>query len=226
MLIKEEILAAFRNSLEGVIIFLPRLGGMLLTFLIGWIIAGMARRLTLQILKIIQLEPFAEKVGLNRNLERLGSKVTSSELIANLVKWSVVFMFLLPAVEILGLEQITVMLQGLLGYIPNVVIAVVMVMFGAIIADLMADFVRHTAAALATSTANFLAGLAKYAILVFSILAALSQLKIATTMIHTLFTGLVAMLALAGGLAFGLGGREIAAEILQDLRRSLQEKED
>ena len=220
----DKVLFALSGSMSLVIDFLPRFLGALVVFLVGWIVAGVSKKITFQILKIVQLEPFAEKVGLTENLRKLGSAVTPAELIADLVKWAIVIMFLSPAVEVLGLQQITVMMHGLLSYIPNVIVAVVIVMFGAIIADLTADFVRGTAAALEASTTHFLANLARYSILVFSILAALTQLRIAESMIRTLFTGLIGMVALAGGLAFGLGGKDTAAEILESIKRSLGEK--
>ncbi|OQX51298.1 hypothetical protein B5M47_01145 [candidate division CPR3 bacterium 4484_211] len=220
----DQVIIAVNEGINSVISFTPRLVGMLVIFLIGWLVAGICKKLTLQILKVIQLEPFADKVGLTRRLQDLGSTVTPVDLIADLIKWTVVIIFLTPAVEVLGLSQITVMMRGLLGYIPNIIVAVVIVMFGVIIADLTADFVRSGAAALASSTANVLAALSKYTVITFSILAALSQLKIAEQMVNTLFTGLVAMIAIAGGLAFGLGGKDLAAEILEAIKKSLTQK--
>ncbi|MBU0708650.1 hypothetical protein KJ596_02745 [Patescibacteria group bacterium] len=220
-----QVISEITNSLSAILRFIPNIFVALGIFVLGWLVAGVARRLTLQILKIVQLEPFAEKVGLSENLRKLGSTVSPAELIADLIKWTVVIVFLSPASDILGLEQIAYLVTRLLSYIPNVVVAVVIVMFGAIIADLSADFVRSAAVALSSSTSNFLASLARYSILAFSILAALSQLRIAANLINTLFTGFVAMIALAGGLAFGLGGKDMAGEILEDVRNSLSEKE-
>lgn len=216
---------ALTDSLISVVNFLPNLLAALLIFVAGIFIARVFKKLTLELLKILQLEPFAEKVGLSENLRHLGSSISPAELIGDLVRWTVVIIFLVPAVEVLGLTQIAELVQSLLNYIPNVIVAVVIVMVGTIIADLSADFVRGTAAALSSSTANFLAGIAKYSILIFSVLAALSQLNIATAMVNTLFTGFVAMIAIAGGLAFGLGGKEMAADILKNIRGALSEEE-
>lgn len=220
----DAVLLAVVKGLSAFSDFVPKLLGAGIVFLIGWIIAGICKRLTLRILDILQLEPFAEKVGLSAAFEKLGAPVSPPELIGDLVKWAVVVVFLSPAVEILGLTQITVILHSLLAYIPNVLVAIVILMLGAIFADLVAQFVTGTAQALEPSTANVLGVVCKYAILIFAALAALSQLRIAESMINTLLTGLVGMLALAGGLAFGLGGRETAAEILEAIKKSLKGK--
>jgi len=220
----DKVILALSDSLTGFISFMPSLFGALAVFVAGYLVASLARRLTLEILKVFQLEPFAEKVGLSESLRKLGSEVTPTGLIGDLIKWSVVIMFLSPAAEVLGLQQISVLVHSIIGYIPNVIVAVIIIMFGVIIAEISADFVRGAAVALKSSTANFLAVSAEYVIIVFSVLAALSQMKIAENLVNTLFTGLVAMLALAGGLAFGLGGREFAADILSNIKRALSEK--
>lgn len=217
------VLAVF-NSLQKFVDFLPNLIGALIIFTFGWLVAGVLRNLTLRFLKIIQLEPFAEKVGLADALKRAGATLTAPELIAELVKWATVLVFLSPAVEVLGLSQVTSVINSVLLYIPNVLVAVLIIMFGAIFADLTAQFVRGGASALGSSTAHIFAVITKYIIVIFAVLASLSQLGIAQQLIATLFTGLVAMLAIAGGLAFGLGGKDTAAEILENLKQSLQER--
>lgn len=220
----DAVVSAVGKSLAGFASIIPNLVGAIIVFTIGWIVAGICKNVTLRILKVLQLEPFAEKVGLSDTLKRLGTAVTPPELIGELVKWFVVIVFLTPAVEILGLTQITGILSSFLLYIPNVLVAVIIVMFGTIFADLIAQVVKGGATALGASTAGALSTITKYSIVTFAVLAALSQLGIAQRLIQTLFTGFVAMLAIAGGLAFGLGGKDLAAEILENLKQSLRER--
>jgi hypothetical protein len=221
----DTILSAISNSVNAFLIFIPNLIGALIIFSIGWIFAGFAKRIVLKFLEIAQLEPFAEKVGMSNALKRAGVAVTPSELLAEIVRWAVVLVFLNPTVEIMGLSKVTEVINTVLLYIPNVIVAALILMFGIIFADLTAQFIKGTAAALGTGTANALEAITKYAMVTFVVLAALSQLGIAERLITTLFTGLVAMVAIAGGLAFGLGGKEMAADILNGLKRSLQERE-
>lgn len=220
----DAVVLAVVNSLEKFANFLPNLLGALIIFVFGWLVAGVLRNLTLKILSMVQLEPFAEKVGLSDALKRAGATLTAPELIAELIKWATVLVFLSPTVEVLGLSQVTQVINSVLLYIPNVLVAVLIIMFGAIFADLTAQFVRGGASALGSSTARVFAVITKYAIVIFAVLVSLSQLGIAQQLIATVFTGLVAMLAIAGGLAFGLGGKDTAAEILEKLKESLRER--
>lgn len=214
---------ALTNSFEAFLAFLPNLVAAFLVLVIGWIVAGFLKGFTLRVLQIIQLEPFAEKVGLADTLKRFGAHVTAPELIAEIVKWAIFLIFVNPAAQILGLDQLNIIINEILGYIPNVIVAALILMFGAIFSDLTASFVRGTANAMGTRAAGGLAVISRYAVLIFAFLAALSQLGIAQTLINTLFTGLVAMLALAGGLAFGLGGKDHASELIAEIKRSMQD---
>lgn len=218
------VITAIANALYGFLSVIPNILGALVVFVIGWIIAGVLKNAVIKLFDIIQLEPFAEKVGISSALKKVGAKMGPNELIGELVKWGTVLVFLSPAVEILGLTQVTTLINEVLTYIPNVLVAVLIVFFGFIFADLTAQFVRGTAAALGSGTASALSVVTKYAIGIFAVLAALNQMGIAQGLIATLFTGFVAMFAIAGGLAFGLGGKDTAAEILDNLKRSLQEK--
>ncbi len=212
------------NSLRSIVDFSPKLIGAALIFFLGWIIAKLVKRLVIKILDITQLEPFAEKVGISSALKRVGASITPIELLSEIIRWAVVLIFLNPTVEILGLTQITVIINDVLLYIPRVIVAALILMLGMIFADLTAQFVKSTAAAFGSTTANALEVVTKYAVIIFVVLASLSELGIAQSLIATLFTGFVAMFTIAGGLAFGLGGKDLAAEILENLKKSLQEK--
>ncbi len=214
---------ALTDSIESFLQFLPNLVAAFLVLVIGWIVAGFLKGFTIRLLTVVQLEPFAEKVGLADTLKRFGAQVTAPELIAEIVKWAVFLVFVNPAAQILGLDQLNLIINEILGYIPNVIVAALILMFGVIFSDLTSSFVRGTADAMGTRAAASLAVISKYSVIIFAFLAALSQLGIAQGLITTLFTGFVAMLALAGGLAFGLGGKDHAAELIGELRKSMQD---
>lgn len=213
------------DSFESFWNYLPSIIAAIVIFSIGWILAKITKRIVIKFLELSQIEPFAEKVGLSTALKRVGTTISPAELLGEIVRWAVVLVFLNPTVEVLGLSQVNVLINGTLAYIPKVIVAVLILMLGAIFADLTSQFVHGAAAALGTGAANALEVVTKYSILTFVILAALSELGIAETLIATLFTGFVAMIAIAGGLAFGLGGKDLAADILEGLRDKLKEKD-
>lgn len=220
----DTVLLALSNSLSQFLNFLPKLIGAIVIFAIGLLIASLIKTLVMRLLNMAQLEPFSERVGLTNVLRSLGATLTPQEVLGEIIRWAIIFVFLVPASEVLGLPQLSSLINGLVGYIPNVVVAVAVVMVGAIVADILGELVGGTSHAIGASTANVLAVIAKYSVIVFSVMIALSELGIASAIINTLITGLVAMLALAGGLAFGLGGKDTAAEILEAFKKNLREK--
>lgn len=198
--------------------YLPRFFGGLVVLLVGLLVSRVVARLVLALLKALRVGKFLVQV---RVLSDEGQFKVWEVLFAQLSKWTTVILFLIPAVEIWGLSKVTDVLNGLLLYLPNVFVAVIVGLLGFVIANLTSDIVRHSAKGLDQKAAVFLAGVANYAILFFTALVILSQLGVAADLVRILFTGFVAMMALAGGLAFGLGGKDLAAEILKALRERL-----
>lgn len=198
--------------------YLPRFFGGLVILLVGLLVSRLVARLVLALLKALRVGKFLVQV---RVLSEEGQFKVWEVLFAQLSKWTVVILFLVPAVETWGLSKVTDVLNGLLLYLPNVFVAVIVGLLGFVIANLTADVVRQSAKGLDEKASAFLAGVANYAILFFTALVILSQLGVAADLVRILFTGFVAMMALAGGLAFGLGGKDLANEILKRLRDRL-----
>jgi hypothetical protein len=157
-------------------------------------------------------------------LKKADTNLSVSKLLGELLRWFVILIFLLPAVDQLGLGEVNEVLLSLLRYIPNVVVAVIIVAAGAVAAKIARDFVTATATGLGAQFSSAVGQVAQISIMVFAFLAALTQLGVAPDLIKILFTGFVAMIALAGGLAFGLGGRETAEDLLKSIRKSLEDK--
>jgi len=210
----ESVFQALNDSLRATANLLPGLVTAIVIFIVGVIIAFFLRRLLIRILVAINLEKALAPTGIPAALKRTEASLTVSGLLGELLRWFVILIFLIPAVDQLGLGSVNRILSALLLYIPNVVVAVIIVAVGAIFAKIARDFVVATAASLGAQLSQIVGEVARWAIIIFAALAALTQLGVAADLIKILFTGLVAMLALAGGLAFGLGGKVVAEKLL------------
>lgn len=214
---------SFQVLWGGVIGFLPKLLGALIIFLIGWAIAIGLEKLVDQILKVLRVDSLLEKMGAGRELEKAGFKINTGQWLGTLVKWFIMIVFLMAATDILGLDRVTTFLTTILYYIPNVIVAVLIILVTVWAAHVLSKIILVSAAATNIKAVNLSASLTKWSILIFGLLAALVQLGVAPSLIQTLVTGFVAMIAIAGGVAFGLGGKEMASEILGKLKRKVSD---
>lgn len=214
--------ASFQNLWWGVISFIPNVLVAIIVFILGWLIGSVLSRWVSQIIRSLKVDQALEGIGTGSLVSRAGFRLDTGRFLGELVKWFVVVAFLLASAEILGLQQVTEFLRGIvLGYLPNVVIAALILILAAIIGEAMQKFVTGSAKAAGMPSAALAGGIARWAVWLFGFIAALLQLQVAVVLLQTLFTGLVAMLALAGGLAFGLGGRDAAARYLDKLRHDI-----
>lgn len=209
---------SFQNVWLSVAYFFPRLIVALIIFFIGWAIAVSIGQLLRQVIRSLKVDNVLEKLGLKSVLARGGLPLDSGAFIGGLVKWFIIIVFLLTATDILGLNQITVFLRSVVEYLPNVIVAAVILLAATLVGDVVYKVVKASAEA-AHFRGAFIAGVAKWAILLFAFLTAMAQLRLPG--IETFFTGLVAMLAIAGGLAFGLGGKDHASAFLDRMKRDI-----
>ncbi len=197
--------------------YLPDFFGGLLIVLTGYFVASVLKKLLLAILAFSRIDSLLNKTKLITQREvRLWEGV-----LAELVKWTVIILFLIPTLETWGLSKATEVLNQFLFYIPNVIVAVIIGFVGIVISNLAADLVRQSVKSAGDSASGSLAVFTRSTIMFFTILIMLNQLGVAQDLIRIFFTGLVTMLAIAGGLAFGLGGKEHAKEILDELKKKL-----
>ncbi|HEX7586666.1 MAG TPA: hypothetical protein VF390_03485 [Patescibacteria group bacterium] len=209
---------------ERFINFLPGLFGAAIVFILGWIIAVTLGKLVAKAVKAAKVDQAFEKIGAGKKIQEVGLSGSVSGFIGGLVKWFFILVFLLAAVDILKLEKVTTFLNSILLYIPNVVVAVIILAVVFLLGNFVYNIVKGSTRAAGVMSATLLATISKWAIIVFGILAALIQLGIATSLVSTIFIGIIAMMSLAGGLAFGLGGKEEAAKILAKLREEMSGK--
>jgi len=213
---------ALLNLWKGLLLFIPKSLGASTVFLIGWAFAAGAGKAVSEILNKLRFNEIFEKAGWTEAFRRAELKVNPSEFSGVIVKWVLVFVFLLAAVEILGFLQFAVFLTKVLGFLPNVIIAVLIFVVATILADISQKITVASIEKAGVGYSRFLGLLVKWAILGFALLAILVQLGIAKELIVILFRGIIALFVISFGLAFGLGGKDLAAEILRELKDRLK----
>lgn len=205
--------------------FVPSLIAALVVFFLGWAISVAIGRLIEKILVVLRVNvAFDSLKGLKQAIERGGLEFNIAKLVGEIFKWFLLIVTLLATTDILGLQEVSQFLTTVLLYIPNVVVAALIL----VIAVLMANFVYRTVQASVDaagfSSSGAIAAVSKWAIIVFALFAALLQLKVATQLLQTFLTAFFAMVAIAGGLAFGLGGKDLAAKWLRKAEEDLAGK--
>jgi small-conductance mechanosensitive channel len=209
----EALWYSFTQALTVLMSFLPALLGALIILTVGWFIAGALARLIERGLSAVGLERAVERSGIRRFLEQSGTRWTMSGIIAALIKWSIFLIFVQAAASLLGMAQITAIINSLVLFIPNLIVAIAIIVIGSLIAKFLSGLVQGSLSEVDAPNPGLFARLTRYAVIGFAIVAAFNELGIARTVVNTLLIGLVGALALALGLAFGLGGREVAAQI-------------
>ncbi len=214
--------ASFQDLWRAVLVFVPNLVIAIIILILGWAIGALIGRIVAQVIRSIKLDAALESAGIGALLKRGNISLNSGEFVGGLVKWFIIVVFLVAAFDVLNLTQVNVFLQQVvLLYLPQVIVAVLILLVGGVVGDFMAKVVNASAKTANVGSANFLGTVTRWSIWVFAILIALSQLGIATAFIQTLFTGFVIALALGLGLSFGLGGQEAAKDVIEKMRRDL-----
>jgi hypothetical protein len=221
----EVLQQSFQDLWIGIVEYVPNLIVALIIFAIGWIIGSVLGRVITQIVGSLKIDNALRSAGLEDVFNRAGFSLNSGSFLGGLVKWFVIVVFLVASLEVLGLNQVNIFLQEVvLLYLPQVIVAVMILLVAAVIAELSRNLVSGAAKAAGMMSANFLGSVSKWSIWIFAILAALNQLGVATAFVQTLFTGVIVAISLAFGLSFGLGGQEAAARYLEKLRSEVKEK--
>lgn len=203
---------------------IPKVIGFLLIIVAGWFVASLIERGLSALLRSIRFNDLAERAGLADFVRKMGMNTDASGLIALVVKWFVRLIALVVAFDALGLPAVSEVLRQLLLWLPNVVVALVVLVIGGLAARALSNVVRGAASEAGLSNANFLSKSASAVVWAFAIVVAVNQLGIATELVNTLFMAVVGALALGIGLAFGLGGRETAAEIVDKWYHKAQDR--
>jgi len=215
---------AWNTIWDRMVNFVPNVLGAILILLIGWLVAWLLEKLVDQVIRIVGLQSLSEKVKLEDGLKKIGIKKDFSGLVAAFVKWVIIIVAFLAAAEALKLNQVVDFLNNILGFVPNVVAAAAILLIGVVLAEFLANVIASVTKGIEVGYADLLGVLVRWSIIVFTFLAALVQLNVASYLIQTLFTGFVVLIAIAGGLAFGLGGKDSAAEFINKVKKDIQKK--
>ena len=211
----------FNTSLQslwfGFVQFAPKLVVAVVFFVVGWILGSLIARAIEQVFSSLKIDSLFRTIGVDNFLRRAGVNLNSGHFIGEVIKWFIIIVFLLPSLNLVGLDEVSAFLgDSVLGFLPQVVIAAFVLIIAAVVSEGLSKAVLATARAMNLKAANMLATVAKYAVWIFAIIIALGKLGLGDYM-SILFTGLVAMLALAGALAFGLGAKEAAGRFIEKL---------
>jgi len=204
------IFNALNDAVRLILTFIPRVIGFLVILIVGLILATLVSRALTLILRKVGFDRMANRIGLSRFEQRMGITLDPAGILGKIVYWFILLIFLVPAADALGLPAVSNILNTLVAYIPNVFVAILVLFLGTLAATFVADLVRGAVASANIGSPRIFAGIARWAIIGFSALVALEQLQISTPLINELFGGIVAAMAIAFGLAFGLGGQEAA----------------
>ena len=219
------LVGSFNSVLYGVMSFLPTIIIAIIVLLLGWVIGIALGKVVSQVVRSLKIDRALASAGVEDLVNKTGFKLDSGRFLGELVKWFVIVVFLVTALDILGLSDVNEFLQSVvIGYIPQVIAAVLILLIAVVIAEALRKTVVASAKAADIQSANFLGSVTKWSIWIFAILAALYQLGIGSVFIQTLFTGVIVALSLAFGLAFGIGGRDAAADYIAKMRKEISDK--
>jgi small-conductance mechanosensitive channel len=214
---------SFQNLFYGLVAFIPNLVVAIVIFIVGWLVGVGLGRVVAQIVNALRIDQALRPTGIESVLARAGYQLNAGKFLGFLVEWFFIIVFLVAALDVLRLNAVNVFIsEVVLGYLPQVVVAVLILLVAAVVAQAAERVVSGSAKAASMTAAGFLGKVARYAVWVFALLAALAQLGIAASFMQILFTGIVIAVSLALGLSFGLGGQASAARYLEHLQSEIR----
>lgn len=216
---------SFQNLWLGIVAFVPNLIVAIVIFIIGWLIGAGLGRVVAQVIRSLKVDNALKSAGLEDLVHRAGFSLDSGKFLGTLIQWFVIIVFLVASLDVIGLDRVNEFLGSVvLGYLPQVIVAVLILLVAAVLAEVVQGIVAGAARAAEVSSAAFAGNVAKWAIWLFAILAALDHLAVAQSFVQTLFTGIVVAVSIAVGLAFGLGGQHAAASYIEKVRKEIGDK--
>ena len=214
--IQEVLFSASANVLGQIVSFLPRLIGAVIIFFVGITLSKWGRRITEVFVKNVKLEKLLKNTGVEKFLKKAQLPHGIERLLGQLVRWIILLIVFTATMNLLGLTAVSEILGKILGYVPSVLAATLILAIGILIAGVLEGVVKGAVASFNGKAARLLGKITSYTIMLFAILAAISELKIAQQFIQTLFTGFVAILVLSLGLSIGLGSKDTVAKIMKE----------
>src|ERR687890_723066 len=200
---------SLRNALDVLLSYVPQLIGAIVILIVGYIVAKILQAVVSRVLQSIGFDSWMERGGIKQFLDRAQTRETPATVLGKLVFWLVFIIAITMAADALGIRQVSAVLAQLIAYIPSIIAAILILVLAALLANFLAGIVRG-------ATGNeLLASIARYAIIIYAAFAAITELGIAVQLTANTFLILLGAVALAAAIAFGIGGREVAREILE-----------
>ncbi|MDO8507270.1 MAG: hypothetical protein Q7S53_01750 [bacterium] len=212
---------AVRNTLSDVIAYIPDLVAAIIVVLVGIIVAWAVKTVIVKGLGFLQIKKYTDAVGLNKVITK---DVEVVDLLGDIAKWVILLTFIIVALDVAKLSGANDLLKSVLAYIPNVAKAAVLLFIGVVVADLASRVVKATANSIGVRASEILSDIARWAIIIAAFFQAMKLLGLIAGPIETLWTGVIAFLAIAGGLAFGLGGKDAATDIINSVKKAFPKK--
>ena len=224
----ELILQSLQDIWIKIVSFSPRLLAAFFILILGLFVSVAMGRFAKKLFTYTRIDKMNEKFGVKKEMESLGMRFTFSDLIGGVVKWFFIIVTFITVVDILHIPQLSRFLDDVALYWPNIIVAIVILAIGLIAGRLVHDISEKSlkASLVPDTSVKVMTGIIKWSIFIFALMAALVQLGVASTLIQILFTGVVIMLALAGGLAFGMAGRGKAAKIIDKIEQEFSQKKE
>lgn len=211
----DAMMASLAGAMAIFFAAIPKVIGFVVIIVIGWVVASLLEKAIRGVLHAVKFNNLADKAGFSGFVQKMGVKSDASGFLAMLVKWFIRLIVLVVAFDALGLPAVSDVLRQLLLWLPNLVVAMVVLVVGGLLANAASSLVRGATAEAGFDNPERLAKVAAAAVWIFAIVVAVNQIGVAETLVNTILMGAVGAVALAAGLAFGLGGRETAAELLK-----------
>ena len=208
-----------RQMLTKILAYLPILLGALAILIVGWIIAKAIRKTIDWLLKLVRFDTLADKAGVSEILRKGDLKISAREVVSGIVYWLIIIMVLVMAVDALGLPKASDVLAGLFAYVPNVIAALLVLVVAMFLASFVSGIVRTAAGNANLPKPEIFASISRWAIIIFAATVSLEQLGIASLLVTTTFNIILGGICLALALAFGLGGKDVAAKYLEELKK-------
>lgn len=221
---QDAFLLAVSNILNNVLSYLPVILAAIIVFIVGLILAKWSKKLIVKIFGKIQLSSLVKKSGLEPFFKKAEIRIKIEEILGDITYWLIVLIFSITTINILGLTTVSLVLNNILGYIPKILSAILVLTIGVLLASLIEKVVKGALAQVDLKIARLLAKISSYLVVIFSILASINELQIAQTLVNTLFVGFISMLALGFGLAIGLGAKDLVGQILEEWYKSLKKE--
>src|SRR5919107_1525881 len=200
---------SLRNALDVFLSYIPQLFGAIIILIVGYIVARILQAVVSHLLQAVGFDNWMERGGIKQFLDRAQTRETPATVLGKLVFWFVFIIVITMAADALGIQQVSQVLAQLIAYIPNIIAAILILILAALLANFISGIVRGA------TGSDLLASIARYAIIVYAVFAALTQLGIAVQLTANTFLIVLGAVALAGAIAFGIGGREVARDILE-----------